>query len=104
MKHLLRRLIGPADKSLVVVFGSARLLRDRAGTFELHGGTARDRSALRDWISLFQHEVACGTGLRRGGFPRPVPTPEARPQFGSPAGPPKQPEFRKRPAGGDKLP
>jgi len=70
MKQILRFWIGPVSESLVLVVGQARLVRNRAGGYELRGGTPRDRSAIREWISLFQHDIACGTELPRAKWSR----------------------------------
>ena len=42
---------------LVAVFGKARLCRCLDGGFILQGGTESDRTAAREWISLFLHEA-----------------------------------------------
>jgi hypothetical protein len=47
----------PADEELIASFGEARLVRDLDGKFELRGGTAEDRTAAKEWISLFMHEA-----------------------------------------------
>ena len=38
-------------------FGEARLLKRPNGKIELVGGKADDRSAAREWASLFLHEA-----------------------------------------------
>ena len=43
---------------LIARFGAARLTRDRKGIVELQGGSASDRQAALEWISLFFHEAA----------------------------------------------
>jgi hypothetical protein len=70
MKQMLRLWIGPAGVSPVVVVGQARLVRNPAGGYELRGGTPRDRSAIREWISLFQHDIACANELPRAKWSR----------------------------------
>jgi hypothetical protein len=41
----------------VARFGTARLVREPRGRFQLVGGTTEDRSAAREWASLFLHEA-----------------------------------------------
>jgi hypothetical protein len=43
---------------IIVNFGGARLLRKCDGRFELRGGSREERQAVREWVSLFQHEAA----------------------------------------------
>jgi hypothetical protein len=50
LTHLIRN-----DATTIVVFGNARLLRDRAGRVTLHGGTRDDRRAAAEWCSMFLH-------------------------------------------------
>ena len=38
-------------------FGQARLVKKLDGKLELVGGTREDRTAAREWISLFFHEA-----------------------------------------------
>ncbi len=54
MKNIL-----PADwrLSLVARFGTATLHRDRAGRYELQGGSPADHAEAREWASLFQHDA-----------------------------------------------
>ena len=42
---------------LIGQFGRARLIRFRNGRHELIGGSAADRTAAREWISHFAHEI-----------------------------------------------
>jgi hypothetical protein len=51
------RSLGGADASVIALFGAARLLKTSAGHYELVGGTAEDRAAAKEWISLFLHEA-----------------------------------------------
>lgn len=39
----------------IACFGQARLVKKLNGTYELVGGSERDRTAAREWISLFLH-------------------------------------------------
>jgi hypothetical protein len=41
----------------VARFGGARLVKERRGRFQLIGGSAEERSAAREWASLFLHEA-----------------------------------------------
>lgn len=62
-------------------FGEARLFRKPNGDYELVGGTAGDRVAAKEWVSLFMHEASISfrpapavAALRLG---RPGPAAEA---------------------------
>ena len=46
------------DKSSLARFGAARLVRNSNGDYQLLGGTAADRTAAKEWVSLFMHEAA----------------------------------------------
>jgi len=50
------------EGELIATFGGARLIKYLDGKIELHGGSAEDRRAAREWCSLFMHEAvpACG--------------------------------------------
>jgi hypothetical protein len=51
----------PADEELIASFGEARLVRDLDGKYKLLGGTPDDRTAAKEWISLFMHKAVCIT-------------------------------------------
>jgi hypothetical protein len=54
LQHLIpQRLPG----KVIQQFGDARLIRHRDGQHELIGGTAADRTAAFEWVSLFAHEI-----------------------------------------------
>ena len=38
-------------------FGDAKLVKKLTGKIELVGGSADDRAAAREWVSLFLHEA-----------------------------------------------
>ena len=42
----------------IAVFGAARLVKKLDGKLELRGGSPDDRSAAKEWCSLFLHEAA----------------------------------------------
>ncbi len=42
---------------VIAAFGAAQLVRTLDGKYELRGGTKEDRTAAREWISLFFHEA-----------------------------------------------
>jgi hypothetical protein len=42
---------------VIAIFGQARLLKHLDGKYELCGGSKEDRQAVREWISLFCHEI-----------------------------------------------
>ena len=54
MKRMLESL-RPREE-LIATFGQAQLVRLLDGKSELRGGTAEDRQAAKEWISMFWHE------------------------------------------------
>jgi hypothetical protein len=56
MKTLFR--IEESKENLVASFGSARLVQNLDGRFELRGGSQADRIEAHEWVSMFLHEVA----------------------------------------------
>ncbi len=42
---------------VVATFGAARLIRTPEHKYELRGGSRADRTAAKEWISLFRHDV-----------------------------------------------
>lgn len=57
MKNILHRLLRQECR-VIATFGQAQLVSTPEGRLELRGGTADDRLAAREWISLFMHEAA----------------------------------------------
>ena len=57
MKNLLL-LRWNGSARLVARFGSARLIRNKSGRFELRGGSKSEHLEAREWASLFLHEAA----------------------------------------------
>ncbi len=51
MKRMLEFL--RPQEELIATFGQAQLVRTLDGKSELRGGTAEDRQAAREWISMF---------------------------------------------------
>jgi hypothetical protein len=45
------------ESETLAIFGEARLIRQLTGRIELIGGTADDRTAAKEWSSLFLHEA-----------------------------------------------
>lgn len=41
----------------LATFGEAKLVKKLNGEIELVGGSADDRTAAREWVSLFLHEA-----------------------------------------------
>lgn len=41
----------------LAIFGEAKLVKKLNGKIELVGGSAEDRTAAREWVSLFLHEA-----------------------------------------------
>ena len=46
------------EEEAIACFGEARLVRKRNGDYQLLGGAAADRTAAKEWVSLFMHEAA----------------------------------------------
>ena len=42
---------------LIASWGEAELVRHLGDRYELRGGSAEDRQAAREWISLFLHQA-----------------------------------------------
>jgi hypothetical protein len=53
MLHTIRMNHG----EVIAGWGDARLIRRPDGRHQLVGGTAEDRAAAREWISLFAHDI-----------------------------------------------
>jgi hypothetical protein len=47
----------PKDDQLIASFGEAQLVKKLDGILELRGGSSDDRTAAKEWISLFCHEA-----------------------------------------------
>jgi hypothetical protein len=56
MKNRIMQWLGPAER-VIVRFGEARLVDKENGMVELRGGTASDRTAAKEWVSLFMQEA-----------------------------------------------
>ena len=73
LKHLFKFLLSTINHqpSTIAVFGQARLIRlgwwhsARSGEHQLIGGTAADRAAAFEWVSLFAHEIVFKTPRSR---------------------------------------
>ena len=50
------------EGEIVAWFGEAKLVRFLDGKTELRGGSKNDRTAAREWISLFWHEAVVHEG------------------------------------------
>ena len=48
------------EGEVVAGWGEAQLIKYLNGKVDLKGGTKEDRSAAREWISLFWHEAVVG--------------------------------------------
>ena len=51
---------------VIAGWGDARLIRHIGGRYQLVGGTAEDQAVVREWISLFAHEIVVTSPPRRG--------------------------------------
>jgi hypothetical protein len=45
------------NSNTVQQFGQAKLVQNLSGRHELIGGSAADRAAVMEWVSLFAHEI-----------------------------------------------
>jgi hypothetical protein len=48
------------EGEVIAFFGEAKLVRYLDGKCELRGGSEDDRSAAKEWISMFCHHVVIG--------------------------------------------
>jgi hypothetical protein len=55
------------EGEVVAAWGQAQLVRYLDGKMELRGGTNEDRTAAREWLSLFWHEAVIRDGSRCSG-------------------------------------
>ena len=53
------------DGELIASFGTARLVIQLNGKFQLLGGSAADRTEAKEWCSLFLHEAVFVSGPPR---------------------------------------
>lgn len=47
----------PDEGETMARFGEARLVKRLTGKIELVGGTDEDRTAAKEWVSMFLHEA-----------------------------------------------
>ena len=45
------------EGEIIAQFGEARIIKYLDGKYELRGGSKDDRSAAKEWVSLFCHDV-----------------------------------------------
>lgn len=57
MKNQCRILGGGKSGRVITTFGRAKLVSLRNGSVELRGAVAEERTAAKEWISLFMHEA-----------------------------------------------
>jgi len=57
MKKRFNSLLGAKNERLITTFGPAKLVSLPDGSTALRGGCAHDRTAAKEWISLFMHEA-----------------------------------------------
>jgi hypothetical protein len=57
MKNQCKLLGGPKSGRIITTFGRAKLMCLRDGTVELRGAASGERTAAKEWISLFMHEA-----------------------------------------------
>ncbi len=58
MKLNLLAWLKPDENEILAQFGAARLVKNRTGRIELIGGSTDDRTAAKEYVSLFLHEAA----------------------------------------------
>jgi hypothetical protein len=56
MKNRIAHLHSRKAERLITTFGTARLVTAPNGVIELKGGVAADKTAAKEWVSLFMHE------------------------------------------------
>jgi hypothetical protein len=56
LKHLAGGRSGKKAKT-IASFGGARLVQRPDGQYEVLGGSKADRTEVKEWISLFEHDV-----------------------------------------------
>ena len=49
-------MLSPKTERLITTFGTAKLVTTPNGALELKGGVAEDKTAAKEWVSLFMHE------------------------------------------------
>ena len=57
MKNRIKQFIGPRAEHTITTFGEAKLVSLDDGSLELRGGRPEERTAAKEWISLFMHEA-----------------------------------------------
>ena len=57
MKNRIRQYLGSKMEWTITTFGGAKLVSTRDGSVELRGAKAHERTAAKEWISLFMHEA-----------------------------------------------
>ncbi|HYG34356.1 MAG TPA: hypothetical protein VEC99_06205 [Clostridia bacterium] len=45
------------EGEIIATFGQAKLVKYLDGKLELKGGSNEDRTAAKEWISLFMHDI-----------------------------------------------
>jgi hypothetical protein len=45
------------EGEVIARFGDSKLIKRLDSKYELRGGSEKDRTAAREWISLFMHDV-----------------------------------------------
>jgi len=57
MKKRFNSILGAKNERLITSFGPAKLVSLPNGSTALRGGGVQDRTAAKEWISLFMHEA-----------------------------------------------
>jgi hypothetical protein len=57
MNTQIKCLRGRKSGRVITTFGRAKLVSLRDGSVELRGAEAEERTAAKEWISLFMHEA-----------------------------------------------
>ena len=57
MKTRIKPVCGSKNGRIITTFGRAKLVSLRDGSVALRGAEAEERTAAKEWISLFMHEA-----------------------------------------------
>ncbi len=57
MNTRIKSVDGAKNGRIITTFGRAKLVSLRDGSVELRGAEAEERTAAKEWISLFMHEA-----------------------------------------------
>jgi len=64
MKNQIMQWLAAKTEPVITTFGSARLVEKSRSQVVLHGGTPGDRTAAKEWVSLFMPEAVLSFSRR----------------------------------------